>query len=78
MRLIIHVLRDLLAPSGALFPNKVYIIIIIITDSAMRLVAALLRQTSSDMTDVLSIMNVNNGVAAILLQTYRLSMSMNF
>ena len=46
------------------------------TDSGMRLVAALLRQTSSDMTDVLSIMNVNNGVAAILLQTYRLSMSM--
>lgn len=46
------------------------------TNSAMRLVAALLRQTSSDMTDVLSIMNVNNGVAAILLQTYRLSMSM--
>ena len=29
MRLIIHVLRNLLAPSGALFPNKVYIIIII-------------------------------------------------
>ena len=26
MRLIIHVLRDLLAPSGALFPNKMYII----------------------------------------------------
>mgnify|MGYP001801186248 CR=1 FL=1 len=28
MQLIIQVLRDLLAPSGAYFPNKVYIIII--------------------------------------------------